>query len=106
VLLKGGIGNRGKTVRALAPTPGFVDASRFRTGAVRLILFFVTEEMVRGIIVYPSFGEARGWVPDASARVSGRKGEKVLDQEVAEADQELAGASLRYRLPASRKWLR
>lgn len=75
MLLKGGIGNRDKTARALVPTPGLVDASRFRTGAVRATLF-LTAEKVRGIIAYPSCAEARGRVPDCSARIS-RRGERM-----------------------------
>lgn len=70
VFLKGGTGNRRKTVRALTPTPGLVDVSRFRTGGVRVTFFFVAEERTRGTIVGASRGEER----DSSARFLGRKG--------------------------------
>jgi len=51
VFLKGGTGNRRKTVGALMPAPGLVDVSRFRTGGLRVTLFFVAEERIRGTIV-------------------------------------------------------
>jgi hypothetical protein len=79
VFLKGGTGNRGKGDRALTLTPGFVDASRFRAGRVRLTLFFVVDERARRAITFPSCDGDRGQESDGSARFSEREGEATLD---------------------------
>lgn len=71
VLLKAGTGNRGKTVCALTPTP--VEVFRFRTGGIRLALFFVLDERLRNIINCSSREKERGRGPDASAKYFGKK---------------------------------
>ena len=79
VLLKGGTGSRGKVVRALVLTPTLrpVDASRFRTGGVKLTLFFMVDERERDIITFLSHKEGRGRQSDVSTRVQRGKWEVV-----------------------------
>jgi len=91
------MGSRGKTVRALTPTTGLPDASRFRTGGVRVTLFFVTEERVRGIIARLSCDEGRGGESDVSARFLGRKNERVFKP--GDRDDGRVGSPLDFRPP-------